>query len=85
MFVNTFLHPYAISGSLSHLTKYESSRQRKVIPVAATIDGLQKLYGTDFTPVVLLRTLGLQATNALSFVKVNNLDLTTPKVNVSEL
>ena len=57
-------------GSLYYLTKYETERQRAVLPVVMTIHGLHYLYNTDFSPVVLLRSLGLQSTNALQFVKV---------------
>ncbi|XP_052770148.1 ubiquinone biosynthesis monooxygenase COQ6, mitochondrial-like [Mya arenaria] len=56
-------------GSLTYLKEYETSRQRKVIPVMATVDGLQRLYSTDMTPVVMLRSLGLQATNAIKPLK----------------
>ena len=59
------------AGSLSYLKEYETSRQRKVLPVMATIDGLQRLYNTDMTGVVMLRSLGLQAVNALTPLKVN--------------
>ena len=58
-------------GSMSYLKNYETARQRKVLPVLATVDGLQRLYSTDFTPLVLLRSMGLQATNAMSFLKVS--------------
>ncbi|GAB1601316.1 ubiquinone biosynthesis monooxygenase COQ6, mitochondrial-like [Argonauta hians] len=56
-------------GSLNHLLSYESERQREVLPIIAAIDGLQKLYGTQFSPLVILRSLGLQATNASTFIK----------------
>lgn len=56
-------------GSLYYLTKYETERQRAVLPVVTTIHGLHYLYSTDLSPVVLIRSLGLQSTNALQFVK----------------
>ncbi|KAL0269153.1 UNVERIFIED_CONTAM: hypothetical protein PYX00_006975 [Menopon gallinae] len=56
-------------GSLSLLKKYQSERQRYNFPTMLAIDCLQKLYGTTFTPVVALRTVGLQVTNALHPVK----------------
>lgn len=56
-------------GSLNHLLTYETERQRHNLPVLATIDGLQRLYSTDFTPLVMARGLGLSAVNALTGLK----------------
>ena len=58
------------SGSLSSLKEYESSRQLHNVPVMATIDGLQRLFSTSWTPAVLLRSVGLQLFGALSPIKV---------------
>ncbi|GJQ85618.1 putative ubiquinone biosynthesis monooxygenase [Trypoxylus dichotomus] len=56
-------------GSLMDLSKYETERQRHNVPTMLALDGIQKLYATQFTPVVLLRSIGLQITHALSPVK----------------
>ncbi|KAM9294213.1 ubiquinone biosynthesis monooxygenase COQ6, mitochondrial [Gastrophryne carolinensis] len=52
-------------GSTQHLLAYETERQRHNIPLMAAIDLLKRLYNTKQPPVVLLRSLGLQATNAV--------------------
>ncbi|XP_022088641.1 ubiquinone biosynthesis monooxygenase COQ6, mitochondrial-like [Acanthaster planci] len=56
-------------GCLSHLLEYETKRQQGVIPVVAVIDGLKRLYSTDNPILVLTRSLGLQATNAMTPLK----------------
>lgn len=58
------------TGALGHLMEYETERQRYVIPTLATVDGLNRLYSNAWTPLVLLRSVGLQATNALRPLKV---------------
>ncbi|KAG2457525.1 COQ6 monooxygenase, partial [Polypterus senegalus] len=57
-------------GSTSHLLEYETDRQRHNLPMMAAIDAMKRLYSTKMAPFVLLRTLGLQATNAISPLKV---------------
>uniref|UniRef100_A0A8B9I4Y3 Ubiquinone biosynthesis monooxygenase COQ6, mitochondrial n=1 Tax=Anser brachyrhynchus TaxID=132585 RepID=A0A8B9I4Y3_9AVES len=56
-------------GSLKHLLKFETERQRHNVSLIAAIDMLKRLYSTSLAPLVLLRTWGLQATNALPPVK----------------
>ncbi|XP_062914615.1 ubiquinone biosynthesis monooxygenase COQ6, mitochondrial [Mobula hypostoma] len=56
-------------GSIEHLNAFETERQRHNLPIMAAIDMLKRLYSTKSTPMVLLRSLGLQATNALAPVK----------------
>ncbi|XP_033105378.1 ubiquinone biosynthesis monooxygenase COQ6, mitochondrial-like [Anneissia japonica] len=56
-------------GSMLHLCKYETERQRHIVPIMATIDGLKRLYSTDRPEVVLLRTVGLKLTNAIQPLK----------------
>ena len=64
-----------MTGAVTYLKEYETSRQRKVLPTMATVDGLQRLYSTDLTPFVMLRSLGLQTVNALKPLKVGLEDL----------
>lgn len=56
-------------NSFSYLLKYERQRLQDNVPVMVGVHGLQKLYGTDFPPVVLLRSLGLKITNSVPFIK----------------
>ena len=63
----TFLFP---PGSMSHLTGYETDRQRHNTALLAATDLLKRLYSTRATPLVLLRTWGVQATNAVAPLKV---------------
>lgn len=56
-------------GALTHLLQYETERQRHNVPVMLTIDGLQRLYSTELTPVVVARSLGLHAVHSLPFLK----------------
>lgn len=56
-------------GAIQHLLEYETERQRHNLPMMAAIDLMKRLYSTNSAPVVLLRTLGLQATNAVPPVK----------------
>lgn len=55
---------------MSHLTGYETERQRHNTALLAATDLLKRLYSTRATPLVLLRTWGLQATNAVAPLKV---------------
>ncbi|XP_027028274.2 ubiquinone biosynthesis monooxygenase COQ6, mitochondrial isoform X1 [Tachysurus fulvidraco] len=56
-------------GEMQHLLEYETERQRHNLPMMAAIDLMKRLYSTNAAPLVLLRTFGLQATNALPPVK----------------
>lgn len=57
---------------MQHLLEYETERQRHNLPMMAAIDLMKRLYSTNAVPVVLLRTLGLQATNMLPALKVSS-------------
>ncbi|KAK4885132.1 hypothetical protein RN001_001403 [Aquatica leii] len=56
-------------GQITDLQEYETLRQRHNFPTMVAIDGLHKLYNTEFPPIVLLRSLGLQFTHALNPLK----------------
>ncbi|XP_042714447.2 ubiquinone biosynthesis monooxygenase COQ6, mitochondrial isoform X4 [Chrysemys picta bellii] len=60
---------WRLLGSLKHLLQFETERQRHNLSLMAAIDLLKRLYSTNVAPFVLLRTWGLQTTNALSPVK----------------
>ncbi|KAJ8793829.1 hypothetical protein J1605_019250 [Eschrichtius robustus] len=66
-------------GSMNHLTAYETDRQRHNTALLAATDLLKRLYSTSATPLVLLRTWGLQATNAVSPLKVREFFSQTSK------
>ncbi|XP_026315095.1 ubiquinone biosynthesis monooxygenase COQ6, mitochondrial [Hyposmocoma kahamanoa] len=53
----------------SWLEKYETTRQRHNVPTQLAVDALHRLYTVDLAPVVLLRSVGLQLTNAIQPVK----------------
>ena len=50
-------------GQSSYLQDYETQRLRHNVPLMLGMDGLQKLYSTDTSPLVLARAVGLTATS----------------------
>ncbi|XP_012149973.2 ubiquinone biosynthesis protein COQ6, mitochondrial isoform X1 [Megachile rotundata] len=56
-------------GDINYLRKYETLRQRYNVPVMLTIDALHRLYKGTAAPIVLVRSLGLQLTNAIPALK----------------
>lgn len=74
-----------LAGDLTHLLDYEAQRQMHVLPIMATVDGLNRLYGTTLAPIVMLRSLGLQATDALKPLKVLLLQIYMLQLIVSKV
>ncbi|KAG8192275.1 hypothetical protein JTE90_002101 [Oedothorax gibbosus] len=56
-------------GSIDYLSEYETIRQRHVVPAMFAIDALNRLYKTEFAPIVLMRSLGVTALDALHPIK----------------
>lgn len=86
----TFRYAYisSIAGSLQYLSEYETERQRHVVPTILGVDALYRLYRNSWSPVVLARSLGLQATNALNPVKVGycaSVSLISSKGNILKM
>lgn len=60
----------AAIGDRTHLRTYEKERLRHNVPIMVGIHGIQKMYGTQFAPVVLARSVGLQLANTIGPIKV---------------
>ncbi|ESO01334.1 hypothetical protein HELRODRAFT_121890, partial [Helobdella robusta] len=56
-------------GNIRTLARYETDRQRSVLPMMATIDFLNRFYSNDLSPLVLMRSLGCQVADAVPFIK----------------
>ncbi|CAG0900376.1 unnamed protein product, partial [Cyprideis torosa] len=56
-------------GGRNELMEYNSRRQRVNVPIMTAIDSLHRLYSTTLAPLVLLRSLGLGATDAAGPLK----------------
>lgn len=57
-------------NNLNHLLEYEQQRLKHNVAIMLGVHGIQRLYNTDLTPVVLARSLGLQFTQQMAPLKV---------------
>lgn len=57
-------------GELNSLLKYERIRLQKNVAMILGVHGLQRIYSTDFIPLVLARGIGLNLTNSFPLLKV---------------
>lgn len=56
-------------GDKQYLMKYEQKCLKKNVPILVGVHGLHTLYSTNLTPMVLLRSLGLQLTHNIPQIK----------------
>ena len=56
-------------GALATLRRFERARRGDNTAMMAVFDGFKRLFGTDLTPVRLLRNLGLDLTDAAGPLK----------------
>lgn len=56
-------------GLMADLKEYEMVQQRHNVPIMMAVDALHKLYTTDFSPAVLIRSMGLQFFHAFKPLK----------------
>lgn len=59
------------TGDIKHLCAYESEQLKHNVPIMFGIHGLQRLYNTTISPIVVLRSVGLQLTQTMTPLKVN--------------
>lgn len=59
-----------VLGDIRYLCEYERERLRHNVPIMLGVHALQRLYGSNLSPIVLLRSIGLQMTHAISPIKV---------------
>lgn len=60
-----------VLGDLTCLREYERKRLQHNVPIMLGVHALQRLYGCNFSPIVVLRSIGLQMTHAISPIKVS--------------
>ncbi|CAF5049263.1 unnamed protein product, partial [Rotaria magnacalcarata] len=56
-------------SSLTYLVDYERQRQLQCVARLLSIDSLNRLYSTKFSPIVALRSVGLSFVNEFSPLK----------------
>lgn len=61
----------ALLGDLNYLRDYEQQRLKHNVAIMLAVHGLQRLYSTDLSPIVLARSIGLQITQQMSPLKVS--------------
>lgn len=57
-------------NDLNHLCDYEQDRLKHNVAIMLGVHGLQRLYNTNLSPIVLARSVGLQITQQMPSLKV---------------